>query len=180
MTTKLKELWTYKMARLTEGEVTIDFGNVITAEKFDDPINHGFTWMKKVDFIVEKTDRIYFIELKDPMDSKAPLKRRKEFIEKLLVGQLDSSLIYKYRDSFLYKFAENGVFNKPIYYIVLIGYERLNSAELQRRTDELKRKIPSGKALSKWKNGIVKGVVVMKFSTWRKTFKNYQLIVNRT
>ena len=59
------------MTTLTEGNLRITFPRGTRARKFDEPETHGLSCMKAVDFIVEETDRILFIEFKDPDDPRA-------------------------------------------------------------------------------------------------------------
>ena len=107
------------MTTLCEGNLQITFPRDAEARKFDDPKSHGLSnCMKAVDFIVEEADRVLFIEIKDPDDPNAEETRRKEFVHKFFSGSLDNDLKYKYRDTFLYRWASGGV-DKPIYYWVI-------------------------------------------------------------
>jgi hypothetical protein len=126
--------------------------------------------MKAVDFIVELEDKTLFIELKDPEHPDAPAQNRIAFLEKFLSGSLDNELKLKYRDSWLYEYAE-GRAKKPIYYLVLIGASTLSEAELLARTDALKRQIPmTGPGGRSWIKPIVAGGAVMNLVAWNKTF----------
>lgn len=124
--------------------------------------------MKAVDFIVEFEDRTYFIEFKDPENPNAKPKDAAAFLSKFMSGAIDSDLKTKYRDSWLYEYAE-GRTKKPIYYVVLIGASTLSDAELITRTDALKRQIPmNGPAGLSWKKPFVAGCAVMNLPAWNK------------
>ena len=68
------------MITLTEGNLRITFPRGTRARKFDEPETHGLSCMKAVDFIVEETDRMLFMEFKDPDDPHATEARREKFI----------------------------------------------------------------------------------------------------
>ena len=124
--------------------------------------------MKAVDFVVEYPDRYLFIEFKDPQDPKSKSSNSQEFIEKFQKGQLDSELIYKYRDSLLYEWAA-GRADRDIFYFVLVAIDSLTSAELDKGTSDLSRKLPIG-VPSPWKRPLVKGCGVFNIASWNKYF----------
>lgn len=109
--------------KLKEGNLEFDFNNVIDGFKFDETDNtsphyHGLTHcMKGVDFIVELKDAWLFIEIKDPGNPQATVERRAKFEEKITSGILITELVQKYRDTFLYRWAEKKI-DKPIKYIL--------------------------------------------------------------
>ena len=79
------------MTTLTEGNLQIIFPRGATARKFDDKSSHGLSHcMKAVDFIVELTDRVLFIEIKDPQHPLALENDSRKFIDKFLAGSLDA------------------------------------------------------------------------------------------
>ena len=120
--------------------------------------------MKAVDFIIEVSDRIIFIELKDPDNPQATSSRRKKFLKRVLSGMLDTDLKYKFRDSFLYEWA-CGRTSKPIYYWILIT--GLRKDQLLTRTDAIKRKLPVAKASpNDWRETIAKDCIVFNIETW--------------
>ena len=96
--------------------------------------------MKAVDFIVELEDRVSFIEIKDFEHPRAPSENRKALIEDFQNERLDSDLVYKFRDSFLYEWACKRV-DKPLDYWILIASEALTKADLGRRIDAVKRSL---------------------------------------
>lgn len=157
------------MTVLAENDLQIILPTGVTSRKFDDANSHGLSHcMKAVDFIVELDDRIYFIEFKDPQDPNARSKDRDKFLAKFKSGELDSDLKTKYRDSWLYEYAE-GRTQKPIYYLVLIGADSLSPAELLARTDALQRQIPmNGPNGGQWKKPFAAGCIVMNLAAWNR------------
>jgi hypothetical protein len=159
------------MKAISEGDLQITLPAGAKARKFDEKTTHGLSHcMKAVDFIVELEDKALFIELKDPEHPNAPAQNRAAFLENFLSGGLDNDLKLKYRDSWLYEYAE-GRAKKPIYYLVLIGASTLSDAELLARTDALKRQIPMpGPSGRPWKKPFVAGCAVMNLAAWNKAF----------
>ena len=158
------------MTVLAEDDLQITLPAGVVGRKFDDETGHGLSHcMKAVDFIVELEDRTYFVEFKDPENPNAKPKDSTAFLKKFMSGAIDNDLKTKYRDSWLYEYAE-GRAKKPIYYLVLIGASTLSDAELITRTDALKHQIPiSGPTDRPWKKPFVAGCAVMNLAAWNKT-----------
>lgn len=157
------------MTVLAEDDLQIVLPAGVKGRKFDDEAAHGLSHcMKAVDFVVELEDQVLFVEFKDPENPKASAKDSTAFIKKFLSGQLDVDLKTKYRDSWLYEWAENRT-KKPITYLVLIGASTLSDAELLARTDALKRQISvAGPGDRPWKKPFVAGCAVMNLAAWNK------------
>lgn len=157
------------MTVLAEDDLQITLPAGVAGRKFDDETSHGLSHcMKAVDFILEMSDWTLFVEFKDPENPNAKTKDSTAFIKKFMSGAIDSDLKVKYRDSWLYEFAE-GRAKKPIYYLVLIGASSLSAAELLARTDALKRQIPvTGPGDRPWKKPFVAGCAVMNLASWNK------------
>ena len=157
------------MNPLTEGELEFVFEGAVSARKFDGH-DHGLTFMKAVDFIIEFQDQYLFVEVKDPQNSGATEDRRREWRRKLVSGQLDQDLKYKYRDSFLYEWCA-GRGDKPITYVVLIALDSLDSALMVPRQDQLARILPTG-APEPWIRPIVQRCVILNIESWNRTFQD--------
>ncbi len=126
----------------TEGDLQIEITGVVDARKFDEPSSHGLSHcMKAVDFIVERSDCYLLIEFKDPQAPGAKRQRQQNFFQKFQSGKIDEDFKYKYRDSFLYEWA-SGRAAKPIHFLVLVALNTLTTADLGKRTDALKKKLP--------------------------------------
>lgn len=161
------------MTTLTEGNLRITFPRGTRARKFDEPETHGLSCMKAVDFIVEETDRMLFMEFKDPDDPHATEARRERFIERFSSGGLDADLKYKYRDTFLYQWASDEI-DKPIHYWVLVAAKNLTTLDLTRRTDALRRELPlDGPRSGGWRRPIVTDCMVFNLHTWNKYLQHY-------
>ena len=161
------------MTTLTEGNLRITFPRGTRARKFDEPGTHGLSCMKAVDFIVEETDRILFMEFKDPDDPRAMEARREKFIEKFSSGGLDTDLKYKYRDTFLYQWASDRI-DRPIHYWILVAAKDLTTFHLARRTDALRRELPLyGPPSGGWRRPIVTDCIVFNLHTWNQYLQQY-------
>ena len=156
------------MTVLQEENLELTLPHGVYGTKFDDH-SHGLSHcMKAVDFIVEEPDRLLFIEFKDPDHPHANPEDQKAFLEELQTGGKDDDFVRKYRDSFIYRWAE-GVDEKPIFYFVLVAAHRLDEAMLLARTEDLKRKLPTGGPPSgAWQRQIVAGCGVFNLKTWNK------------
>jgi len=159
---------------MDEGKLQLAFLSG-TPRKFDDE-KHGLSHcMKAVDFVVEFSDRYWFIEIKDPEHSKSKSADREKWLRKFLAGQIEEDLKYKYRDTFLYEWASRKE-EKDVYYFVLVALDTLSSAELIRRTEALKQSLPlNGPRSGCWKKGIVSGCAVFNMASWNKNFSDCQV-----
>lgn len=160
---------------LSEGTIQITFEDAIGGGKFDDVATHGLSHcMKAVDFVVELPERFLFVEIKDSDAPQVPEVSAEEFRNRFKQGQLDESLKYKYRDSFLYEWA-SGRAHKPIDYFVLIT--GIDKKVLLSRLDALKRKLPSlGPNSLPWSRPIVSKFGIFNMDTWNDRFPDYPAI----
>lgn len=161
------------MTVLREGALELTLPNGVRGRKFHDR-NHGLSHcMKAVDFIVEESDQVVFIEFKDLDHPHANPNDQAFFLKELQTGGKDDDLVRKYRDSFIYRWAENAE-EKPVTYYVLIAASRLDEAMLLARTEELKRKLPVARPASgRWKRQIVAGCSVFNITTWNRYLPRY-------
>lgn len=138
--------------------------------KFDDSNTHGLTGydMKAVDFIIEYADKYVFLELKDPDNPDTRSRNRDTFKEELKSGVFRTKVAKKYRDSFLYRWAQEKV-DKPIHYYVLICWRRLDSQQYLALTDNLKKYLPQ-KSSEKWTRKLAEKCVVLSLTDWNKQF----------
>ena len=158
---------------LQERDLQITINHAEAARRFDGPDHRLTHCMKAVDFVIELSDRLLFVEFKDPQHPGATSQSRQDFINNLQSGSLDEELKYKYRDSFVYEWAA-GRASKPIYYMVLIALDTLTSADLDRRTNDLKRKLPA-RVPSNWVRSIVQDCAVFNLDSWNARFPNFQV-----
>jgi hypothetical protein len=159
-----------------ESDIQIDFPTAISVRNFDkEP--HGLSHcMKAVDFVVEFSEKIFFIEIKDPDNPNATVENKTEFIEKLTSGVLiEKDLKTKCRDSFLYEYCMERV-HKPIHYCVIIGSENLSEADLQNQSDLLAKHIPvTSPSSNPWKRCFIQSSHIFNFRTWNSIFKDFPI-----
>ena len=164
------------MSTFTEGDLQITFEDIVSVRKFDDGCSHGLSHcMKAVDFIVELSDRYLFIEFKDPQDPTVPDPEGDAYLQRFKRGQLDKSLQYKYRDSFLYEWAA-GRADKSVDYLVLVALDTLTSLHLTQRKKALEQKLPlRGPQGQSWSRPIVNGCAVFNIKSWNSKFREYPI-----
>jgi hypothetical protein len=163
--------------KVTTDGYEIEFSNAVNAYKFDEQDKykntyHGATMFKAVDLIVEFADYYLFVEIKNNPDdylttSDCTTKTPKECHDNFM--QLKNILKYKFRDSFLYRFAEGKV-NKPISYICLLNYD---SAMVLKMSDSLKIELPVGKPSTRWKIELLKSCAVVNLERWNNNFPKW-------
>lgn len=134
-----------------------EFADALEAFKFDEqnrasPYYHGVTVLKAVDIVVEFKECTVFIELKE-YDYETIAKIEQESKDKQqrrgTTEEIRKTLAQKFRDTLLYRYAENKA-EKPIRYICLM----INSNDIVNSimTEELTFQIPVGKTPDAWKN----------------------------
>ena len=82
---------------------------------------------------------------------------------------LKSYLKYKYRDSYLFRHAEDKV-DKPIHYICLLTFENALNTALHKA---LRLELPVGRASSRWKRELVRSCQVVNLEKWNKHFPKW-------
>ena len=160
--------WVYQ-----ERDLEITINNANDVRKFDEPSSPKPGQMKAVDFILEYLDRYLFIEFKDPQHPDSNLTSYEALSAYYQSENIDQELVYKYRDSFLYEWAA-GRAERDVYYLVLIAIEHLTSADLDRKTRDLDRKLPV-EILGAWQRPIVSGCGVFNLALWNARFPDFQV-----
>ena len=122
---------------LKEGRFEFDFSNSISAFIADKPQYHG---LSAVDFIVETDDKFLFIEVKDP-DHPYALKfgNPSEFIDEL---KKPTKLTGKFKDSLLKELAKGKAFQKPVVYILILEWSKLDAAQRRKTFENIQSTIP--------------------------------------
>ena len=163
------------MMTFTEGDLKVEFRDVVGARRFDGA-DHGLSHcMRAVDFVVERSDSYLFVEFKDPQHPSSQNKKRSKFLNNFKRGIGDRALVCKYRDSFLYEWA-SGRAEKPIMYLVLIAADTLTPPDLDARTDRLKRMLPlRGPAGSPWIRPIASECIVLNIDLWNDSFPDFPI-----
>lgn len=155
-----------------------DFPDAIDAFVFDEkdtskPTFHGAP-MKGVDIVVEFEEAYVYVEMKDYDDSSMydvrgattdDEKRERQQSFKWLKNYLK----YKFRDSYLYRHAEQKV-EKPIHYVCLITFDNALNSLMQK---SLKRELPVGKASRRWVQNLAKSCQVVNLDKWNENFPKW-------
>ena len=157
---------------LNEGESIFDFTAAIRSEKFDDENHRMSHCMKSVDFIVEWADDFWFVEVKDPLDSKIPETHKKGRLKEF-IGKMKSQILFsnelgpKAKDSFLYLHLGDRLPEKPIKYIVLIALGAIDPGLLISSMDRLRRSCCIlGPDNSAWPNKYIENTLIFNEETW--------------
>ena len=157
---------------------SFNFTNALNAFKFDEknpkePTFHGVP-MKAVDVVVEFKDFHLYVEIKDfhnPDMYDVSLYEDEVTIKDARSNfrWLKNYLKYKYRDSFLYRHAEQKV-DKPIIYICLLTFSDAFNLTMKKM---LHTELPVGIASPRWKQAIVKGCHVVNLEKWNEEFPKW-------
>jgi len=157
---------------------SFDFTDALDAFVFDEKDKTKKTYhgqpMKRVDIVVELKEAYLYIEIKDFFDPNSyDTKSSKD--EKSLEKKQDKFkwlkkyLKYKYRDSYLYRHAEQKV-DKTIHYICLLTFENAQNTTIQKA---LRQELPVGKASQRWKQELVNSCQVVNVERWNQQFPKW-------
>ena len=153
------------MPVISEGELEFTFPSNSTPIKFDG-LDHGLSHcMKAVDFIVEFPEYYLFVEVKDPDNTQATVRRRAKYAEELARPTFPKKITLKYRDSFLYRWAERKT-DKPIRYVVLLQLATLRDPDYLAITQTLQVELPMNDPKGVWSRPIADGLAVLNMQTW--------------
>lgn len=158
------------MKRIETGGYLFEFRDVLDAFIFDEtdvtkPTYHGATVLKAVDILVESENHWYFIEVKNFHDPA-------QYGHKDGVHDLRKKLKYKFRDTYLYRHAENRI-AKPIIYVCLLA--NLENATSMQMKDVLSRELPVGKPTPRWQCELARGCVVLNVKRWKINFPKWPI-----
>ena len=155
------------MPILQEGALKFSFPATAIPIRFDGA-THGLSHcMKAVDFIVEFPGFYLFVEVKDPDNTQATPTRRAQFASELTQPAFPRALSRKYRDSFVYRWAEKKI-DKPQCYVVLLQLSTLQPAQYLAVDQALKRELPVANTPSSWVRPIAGGLAVLSVAQWNK------------
>lgn len=148
-----------------------NFPTALNLFKFDEPdkskpMFHGAP-MKGVDLVAEFENKYLYIEIKD-YDDVSELDKRTASNEEAQKAKnkhfkwLKNYLKYKFRDSYLYRHAEDKV-EKPIHYICLTNFDNgLNTLMKTALVPEL----PVGKKPRRWMRSLAESCQVLNLESW--------------
>jgi len=168
------------MITLEVDRYKFSFTDAINAFKFDEkdktmPMYHGAP-MKGVDVVAEFSEAYIYIEIKDYddlkiCDIKAAENEEDKEAKKKHFRWLKSYLKEKYRDSYLYRNAENKV-DKPIHYICLLNFDNAMNSTMKKA---LKHELPVGKPSARWITQIAHSCQVVNFNRWNLAYPQWPL-----
>lgn len=130
--------------------------------------------MKGVDIVAEFDEAYVYIELKDyddpsicdvpsALNDDEKKSRQKSF------KWLKNYLKYKFRDSYLYRHAEQKV-EKPIHYVCLLTFDNALNSRMQKA---LKKELPVGRASRRWVQPLATSCHVVNVDKWNRNFPKW-------
>ena len=137
---------------LVEGNLQFDFSGCKPckpAEKFDEMQSNPYG-MGAVDFVVETTDTLYFIEVKDFQNPRAKSERKREDAKMLSAAIEKKDAIFpikmgqKLKDSLLRKYAQGEKISKKVVYLLLINFDKFTPHERGLLEVKISGHIPTG------------------------------------
>ncbi len=168
--------------KITADGFEFDFTDAIDVFVFDEkdktkPHFHGLP-MKAIDIIAELEEAYLFVEMKN-FDNPAMYNESNATTDEEIQQSKDNFkwlknyLKYKYRDSFLFRYAEQKI-DKPIHYLCLLTLDNALNIRLQK---ELRRELPVGKTSNRWQLEIVKSCQVLNIAKWNTTFPKWPVSI---
>ncbi len=149
-----------------------DFPGAKELYKFDETDNqsphyHGVSVMKSVDVMAIFSKFDMWIEIKDYQDEEIQRMQkegdqRKKGDTYHLKTWLRNNLVRKYRDTFLYRYAENKI-GKPIIYVCLLNFDPTLLSYIRQ---ELIRNIPCGIPTKRWNRPLIERLIVLDEKAW--------------
>jgi hypothetical protein len=160
------------------------FEDAINVFKFDEPDRSQSTFhgapMKAVDIIAEFENEYIFVEIKnfdDPsiynvnnINSSLTADEEKGIRDSF--KWLKNYLKYKYRDSFLYRYAENKVDKDIIYICLLSNFDGPLNNHIRRT---LMQELPIRPVPSRWEKSIAKTCHVLNLEQWNRNYPKWQV-----
>lgn len=164
--------------RIDADGFSFDFTDAIHVFVFDEKDKSKATYhglpMKAVDIVAELSEAYLFVEMKDfhdpamyeglQTDTDEMMKEKRDHFK-----WLKNYLKYKYRDTYLFRHAEQKV-DKPIHYICLLTFDNALNTALQKT---LRKELPVGLASRRWKREIVTSCQVVNITKWNENFPKW-------
>jgi hypothetical protein len=154
------------------------FTDALDAFVFDEkdrskPTFHGAP-MKGVDIVAEFEAAYVYVELKDYEDPSIydvsnAINDEEKKARQDSFKWLKNYLKYKFRDSYLYRHAEQKV-DKPIHYVCLLTFDNALNSRMQK---SLKRELPVGKASRRWAQTLAQSCQVVNLQKWNENFPKW-------
>lgn len=165
--------------KVTEGRLIFTFP-CLTFEKADEPQTNG---LGGVDFVVELEDMFLFIEVKDIQNPKTPQSEIDRWKTKLNHSKDNPFLIEvggKFKDTIIRRWGREMTFDKPIYYIVLLEFDELDSRLKTKLTSDLAGQLPTSvnRIDGFVRNIKIRGREVLNISDWREKYSIFPIEVS--
>lgn len=130
--------------------------------------------MKGVDIVAEFEEAYVYIELKDYEDPSiydvvSATTDDERHARQECFKWLKNYLKYKFRDSYLYRHAEQKV-EKPIHYVCLITFDNALNSRMQKA---LKQELPVGRASRRWVQTLAASCHVVNVDKWNENFPKW-------
>jgi len=157
---------------------SFNFTDAIDAFVFDEKEKSKSTYhgvaMKAVDIVVVLKTAYLFIEIKNFDDASAFDTRSFEDDEARKQKRdhfkwLKNYLKYKFRDSYLYRHAEQKA-DKPIHYLCLLNLDNAMNTVMWKA---LKRELPVGLASTRWHRKLAESCQVVNLEKWNHNFPKW-------
>lgn len=154
------------------------FQDALDAFVFDEKDRTKLTFhgapMKGVDIVAEFEKDYVYVELKDYDDSSiydvlGAVTDGERKARQASFKWLKNYLKYKFRDSYLYRHAEQKV-EKPIHYVCLITFDNALNSRLQK---SLKKELPVGKISRRWVQTLATSCHVINLEKWNENFPKW-------
>ncbi|MEZ4731593.1 MAG: hypothetical protein R3E79_31120 [Caldilineaceae bacterium] len=154
---------------IREDDLEFNFSNAINKPiKFDDSSHSLSHCMKAVDFVVELADAYLFVEVKDPSHPKAPAQNIHNFKGKITSGELKDEIVKIFRDTFVYRWAEDKL-EKPVYFLALVT---IDEPLLNNFQTELHQHLPF-RGPKRWLRKIAVSCHVVNIEAWNRNYPKW-------
>jgi hypothetical protein len=161
---------------LTEGYLNFTFKNVTRAVKAD-AIGRHMSQINAVDFIVQDSERSYFIEIKDYQNLKAgdSLFAEEKDLKSALVKL---KLKLKFYSTLVLELANNRTYEN-LYYIVILTGRAFDTDLLENLKNDLEGAIPKfNHSNAIFPSPYRTAIQVHNLETWNRTFPHYLAVKN--
>jgi hypothetical protein len=130
--------------------------------------------MKGVDIVAEFAEAYVYVELKDYDDPSVydvlgAATDDEKNLRQDSFKWLKNYLKYKFRDSYLYRHAEQKV-EKPVHYVCLITFDNALNSRMQK---SLKLELPVGKVSRHWVQALATSCHVVNLDKWNENFPKW-------
>ena len=158
-----------------EKDLRFNFSKALSVSKFDPSGRSGSECISSIDFIVELSNYILFVEVKDPDHPRATDEAREQFLSELKSLKKARTLAQNCRDSFFYENA-GGRVNKPVVFIAIVELSSIPLSDMTPSDDELRKCLFIDKHPKNTDNEkIVKNSMIMNVATWNQKFSDFPI-----